>query len=215
MQEFTTLLKLPIGKLLSEGNWESHVHGLGDDFVYKEIKSPESIDKTTENYENRVILQRFWNTDIHFENMKKDHEVFLGVVGDHIPKTAIGKCDSLLSEKKDVIVMVQKKVHGVLLKDTDGEVGNIVTELAQKVKALCDDVFRAPADFHKGNMMVTSSEEVMFFDTGTPSDWYYFLNVSNMESVLNLSHLEAEGFVEFMKPIHENHWKKLFEFANM
>lgn len=212
--EINTLLALPVGKLLAEGNWENHVHELGEDFVYKEVKSPECVEKGTKNYENRVLLQKYWNTEVHFENMQKDQKVFKDALEGYIPDAVVCRNNSLISDRKKVIITVQEKIQGTLFKDSSLET-SAVKELAQKVHALCVEVFNAPPDFHGGNLMVTDSGNMLFFDTGTPSDWNYFLSASKLESLLELTKSEAEGFVAFMKPVYESHWNKLSDLAGV
>jgi len=76
MQQIYDLLALPLGKCMAKGNWESHVYELGTQWVYKEIKQPNSIDKTVDNYESRQLLQKFWNSEVHFDNMVNDYKAF-------------------------------------------------------------------------------------------------------------------------------------------
>jgi len=212
MSEIETYLKLPLGTSLAEGNWENHVYELGNDWVYKEIKSPESLDPATENYTDRKLLQEFWNSDVHFQNMQRDYEVFKSELGSLIPKTLFCKHQSLLSELPSAIISIQEKLNGNLLKDIKSPVSGLC-DLAKTVRELCENVFQAPADFHDGNLILMNSKEIYFFDTGTPSDWEYFLDANKFAQATNASSEEATSLVNFMKPIHELHWKKLIVFS--
>ena len=212
MYEVEKLLELPLGRSLSEGNWESHVYELGDVWVYKEIKQPSSIDERVLDYESRRLLQTFWNSDVHFHNMVHDYQIFKTEIGDFIPETLFLRQTSLLDKLNIVTVSVQEKLRGSSLKDTHTDTPQL-KDLANSVRDLCEQTFKAPPDFHPGNLIITNDQKLFFFDTGTPSDWGYFLDPEKMADIIKVPHEKAVQLSEFMKPIHEKHWQKLTEFS--
>lgn len=210
MDQIKDLLKLQLGESLAKGNWESHVYELGDEWVYKEVKQPSSVDKTIENYESRQLLQEFWNSEVHFQNMVHDYKVFNSKIGKFLPETFFLRNKSLIDQSSIVTISIQEKLSGTLLNDIDYQVPQL-KELAKLVRELCEQVFSAPSDFHSGNLLLTDDGKLFFFDTGTPSDWDYFLNPEKMADVLGSTLDRTFRFTEFMKPIHEKHWQKLIE----
>lgn len=212
MDQINDLLTLQIGKSLAEGNWESHVHELGNDWVYKEIKQPRAVDHTVDSYEARLLLQEFWNSEIHFQNMVHDYEIFKLKLGSFIPETLFLRNTSLIDQSLIVNICVQEKLSGTLLKDLHHNPPKL-QELAKSLRGLCEQVFKAPADFHPGNLLVDAKGRLFFFDTGTPSDWEYFLNPEKLHEVLGGTLDQASLLTEFMQPIYDNHWQKITESA--
>jgi thiamine kinase-like enzyme len=212
MNEVKKLLELPLGKSLAEGNWESYVYELGDDWVYKEIKQPSAIDEAVSDYKSRQILQTFWNSEVHFQNMIHDYQVFKSKLTTLIPETFFLRQTSLLDQSLIVTISIQKKLNGTLCKDIDNNTQQL-KELAIIVRELCEQTFNAPPDFHPGNLLLTDDGKLFFFDTGTPSDWDYFLDPKKMVDISSITSSEANKLTEFMKPIHEKHWQKLIDFS--
>ena len=122
MNKIEDLLKLPLGDCLAEGNWESHVYELGNAWVYKEIRQADSIDEEVSNYESRQLLQKFWNSGVHFKNMVNDYQVFKSKLGDFIPETFFIRQASLLDKSNVVSISIQEKLRGTLLKDIRDDV---------------------------------------------------------------------------------------------
>lgn len=210
MEKIEKILEFPLGKCLAEGNWESHVYELGDAWVYKEIKQPNCIDKTVTDYKSRQLLQKFWNSELHFKNMEHDYQIFKSKIGAFIPETFFLRHKSLLDQPAVVTISIQEKLSGALLKDFL-EYTPQLKALANSVRELCEQTFKAPTDFHPGNLILTNNKKLFFFDTGTPSDWEYFLDPEKMSEMIKVTLDEATLLTKFMKPIHENHWQKLID----
>lgn len=209
MSQVENLLDLPLGESIAENNWENYVYELGKEYVYKETRLAEDIAPSITNYLERVILQRFWNTETHFLNAKNDYNVFKLSLKEWIPETHFYRGESKLSAKNPTSIFIQQKIKGVLLSEYDSELPAEYKMLREQVRLLCVNTFNAPADFHSGNLIISEDKKLFFFDTGTPSNWKYFLNAEKMISVLNLSEDEAKDFVSFMSGIHDKHWKNL------
>src|SRR6056297_3056611 len=111
-----TILAMPLGKQLSDGgNWESVVVEIGNDWVYKEIKTEQQLDSTTPNLSERITLQRFWCSDTHFANAQQDYRVLTEALEEWILDTYILRSPARFSDNPNAIVFVQPKVSGQLL----------------------------------------------------------------------------------------------------
>jgi hypothetical protein len=204
------LLSLPLGKQLSSDNWESFVYELGNDFVYKEIKTEHKLTSNTTHLSERITLQRFWCSDTHYKNTLHDFKIIYQELNEWVPETYIIRAPAKFSNNPSAIVTIQKRIRGKLLKDLPDYSSPSLNNLSKEVERVCKNIFNAPLDFHPSNIMIEeSSNKVIFFDFGTPSDWQYFLNAKKLQEAIEISISEAEAFVTFMTPIHQAHWDKL------
>jgi hypothetical protein len=144
--------------------------------------------------------------------MVNDYQIFKSKIGDFIPETICHRQTSLLDQSTIVTFSIQEKLSGVLVKDIHDEVPQL-SEVANSVREICEYVFKAPPDFHPGNLILSNTGQLFFFDTGTPSDWEYFLDAEKIADVIGVDLSEAFQLTEFMKPIHEKHWRKLIKFT--
>jgi len=127
-----------------------------------------------------------------------------------MPQTFFIRTESLFDNSTMVNISIQQKLTGILLKDAKDEVVEL-KNLAKLVREMCEQVFKAPPDFHPGNLLFTNDGKLFFFDTGTPSDWHYFLNPKKISNILGVTNDTAQKLTKFMKPIHEHHWQELIE----
>jgi len=210
MQTIDELVSLSFGQELSTDNWENHVYELGESCVYKEVRTEHQLPPTTKDYDMRHILQRYWCSDTHFKNLLHDIHVFKDELGHWFPDTHVGQRPAHFSDNPHATVMVQRKIVGELLKNVPGFTSPELQKLADTVNHLHTHVFKAPSDFHAGNVLIEKgTDNVYYFDPGTPSDWQYFLNAEKLQSVIELSLAEARSFVDFMTPIYHKHLQPL------
>lgn len=205
MANVEELLELPLGKCISDQNWENLVYGLGDEWVYKEVKTEHQLAPDTKNYDMRHILQRYWCSQTHFENIERDQAIFNSRMSEWYPETYVTRAPARFSDNPGAIITVQKKLQGKLLKDLPGFTSDDLTALTKRIGELIL-TFDAPLDFHAGNIIIEDeTEKVYFFDPGTPSDWHYFLDAERMVEAVVISCAQADDFVAFMQPIYEKH----------
>lgn len=199
------IFSLPLGAELGGDNWESFVYQIGDSWVYKEIKTEHDIDPETPNYKNRHTLQRFWCSDTHFRNVISDQEILQEHLSDWLPETYIVRRQSQFRADYNATVFLQERIEGQLLKEASTQPAGY-RRLAEKVEYLTKDVFRAPLDFHNGNLIVQSDTGALFFfDTGTPSNWSYFLDPEKLQTAIDIDTTDAQTFVTFMESLHKIH----------
>lgn len=125
-----------------------------------------------------------------------------------LPKIYTTRRQSRFNDNPGAIVSLQEKILGQTLSDTS-ELPSEYFALAKKVAHLAQHVFRAPLDFHAGNLIQQSETDSLFFiDTGTPSDWEYFLDHTKLQTAIEIGTSQARTFVTFMEPLHELHTTK-------
>lgn len=205
MNTLHQLLQLPLGTQLAVNNWESHVYELGEEWVYKEIRTEHELDTATKHYDSRYTLQRFWCSDTHFHNMQHDSSVLRTALKDWWPQSFITRQPSRFNDNPHAIVTIQQRLRGRLLKDMPEYTSENLERLRNTVHTVVN-VLRAPLDFHPGNIIVIpETDTVYFFDTGTPSDWKFLLDPTRLQTAIDIPTDEAVAFVDFMRPIHARH----------
>ena len=215
MEIYQDLLQLPLGAKLADDNWENHVYELGTEWVYKEIRTEHELNKSVLNFNNRYTLQRFWCSDTHYQNLLHDQDILKQSLREWLPKTYITRQQSRFNDNPNATVTIQKKLDGTLLKDIPDYTSDSLTRLRQKVFELVNEVFNAPLDLHSGNILVESgTHAVYFFDTGTPSDWQYFLDAKKLQTAIAVTPNVAECFATFMSHIHTKHSRNCMRLNN-
>ena len=190
------------------------MYELGDDWVYKEIKTEHLIPPDTKDRENRIILQRFWCSDTHYQNILRDFSLLLTTLSEWIPETYVIRAPGRFSDNPAAIVTLQQKVPGKLLSDLPHFTSPSLTKLTAKVRCLSRPHFHAPLDYHAGNIIIADEDEaVKLVDTGTPSDWHYLLDPQRLQTAIEIDNETAHDFVEFMRPHYRRHWEKLERFG--
>ena len=203
---FTHYQTAPLGKQLATENWESFVYELGEQLVYKEIKTENDLNPGMKNYEERCVLQQFWCSETHFENMSRDNVILQDKLSSFYPESISMQTESRFHPDKTAIVTIQRKIEGSLLLEMDEYQSESLSQLHSIVADLTSTAFKAPLDFHPGNIMLEKNTDALyFFDTGTPSDWAFFLDAKKLQSAIPIENHKANMFVEFMKPIYKIH----------